>query len=67
MALLENLLLVFVAGLITDLATGLGVIPFFFVKEFSKKRLVILWGLASGIMLSASLLGLIPEGLAAGQ
>ena len=65
MVLLENLLLVFVAGLITDLATGLGVFPFFFVKEFSKKRLVILWGLASGIMLSASFLGLIPEGLKA--
>jgi ZIP family zinc transporter len=66
-ALLENLFIVFIAGLITDLATGLGVIPFFFVKEFSKKRLVILWGLASGIMLSASFLGLIPEGLTAAQ
>lgn len=67
MALIENLFIVFIAGLITDLATGLGVIPFFFVKEFSKKRLVILWGLASGIMLSASFLGLIPEGLTAAQ
>ena len=67
MALIENLFIVFIAGLITDLATGLGVFPFFFVKEFSKKRLVILWGLASGIMLSASFLGLIPEGLSAAQ
>jgi len=66
-ALLENLLIVFVAGLITDLATGLGVLPFFFVKEFSKKHLIILWGLASGIMLSASFLGLIPEGLNAAE
>jgi ZIP family zinc transporter len=63
----EALLIVFVAGLITDLATGLGAVPFFFVKEFSKKWLVILWGLASGIMLSASFIGLIPEGLKAAQ
>lgn len=67
MALIENLLIVFVAGLITDLATGLGVFPFFFIEEFSRKRLVYLWGLASGIMLSASFLGLIPEGLAAAR
>ncbi|PSH00467.1 MAG: ZIP family metal transporter, partial [Nanohaloarchaea archaeon SW_7_46_7] len=33
MALIENLLIVFIAGLITDLATGIGAIPFFFVKE----------------------------------
>ncbi|QKQ98949.1 ZIP family metal transporter [Candidatus Nanohaloarchaea archaeon] len=63
----EALILVFVAGLITDLATGIGAIPFFFVKDFSKKILVGLWGLASGIMLSASFLGLIPEGIAAAQ
>lgn len=67
MALIENLLIVFVAALITDLATGIGTIPFFFVEEFSKKWLVGMWGLASGIMLSASFLGLIPEGLAAAQ
>jgi len=67
MTFVENVLIVFIAGLITDLATGLGVLPFFFVKEFSKKWLVSLWGLASGIMLSASFLGLIPEGLKAGQ
>jgi ZIP family zinc transporter len=67
MALLENLLIVFVAALITDLATGLGTVPFFFVKEFSKRWLVTMWGLASGIMLSASFLGLIPEGLKAAQ
>ena len=67
MALLENLLIVFVAALITDLATGLGTVPFFFVEEFSKRWLISMWGLASGIMLSASFLGLIPEGLAAAQ
>jgi ZIP family zinc transporter len=67
MAILESLIVVFVAALITDLATGIGTIPFFFVEEFSKRWLVSLWGLASGIMLSASFLGLIPEGLAAAQ
>lgn len=67
MALLENLLIVFLAGLITDLATGLGTVPFFFIKEFSSRYLVGLWGLASGIMISASFLGLIPEGLNAAQ
>ncbi|QGA80915.1 ZIP family metal transporter [Candidatus Nanohalobium constans] len=67
MAILENLLIVFVAALITDLATGLGTIPFFFVEEFSQRYLVGMWGLASGIMLSASFLGLIPEGLKAAR
>lgn len=67
MVLVENLLIVFVAALITDLATGLGTVPFFFVREFSKRWLVGMWGLASGIMLSASFLGLIPEGLAAAR
>lgn len=67
MASLEALFIVFIAGLITDLATGLGTVPFFFVKEFSKKLLVGMWGLASGIMLAASFLGLLPEGLAAAQ
>ncbi|WP_414836586.1 ZIP family metal transporter [Candidatus Nanohalococcus occultus] len=66
MALIESLILVFVAGFITDLATGIGAIPFFFVDEMSDRLLVALWGLAAGIMSSASVLGLIPEGLAAG-
>ncbi|MFW6437333.1 MAG: ZIP family metal transporter [Halococcoides sp.] len=66
MALLGNLTLVFVAGLITALATGLGAIPFFLVGDISDRWYVALWGLASGIMLAASLFGLIFEGLAAG-
>ncbi|WP_115865242.1 ZIP family metal transporter [Halorussus litoreus] len=64
MALAENLVLVFVAGLLTALATGLGALPFFFVEEFSDRWNVTLWGLASGIMVSASLFGLVNEGLA---
>ncbi|HKJ59289.1 MAG TPA: ZIP family metal transporter [Halobacteriales archaeon] len=66
MGLFENLLLVFVAGLITALATGLGAIPFFLVSEIGDRWNVALWGLASGIMVSASVFGLILEGLAQG-
>ncbi len=66
MALLENLALVFVAGFITALATGLGAIPFFFMEEISDRGNVVLWGISSGIMVSASIFGLIDEGLAEG-
>lgn len=66
MALLSNLLLVFVAGLITALATGLGAVPFFLVSEIGDRWNVALWGLAGGIMVSASVFGLILEGLAQG-
>ncbi|MFP8956939.1 ZIP family metal transporter [Natrialbaceae archaeon A-CW3] len=66
MVLLENLALVFVAGLITAMATGLGALPFFFFDEISDRRSVMLWGLSSGIMVSASIFGLIEEGLAEG-
>ena len=64
MGLPENLALVFVAGLITALATGIGAFPFFFVDEFSDRWNVGLWGIASGIMLTVSVLGLVDEGLA---
>ncbi|WP_135853044.1 ZIP family metal transporter [Halorussus salinus] len=64
MALVENLVLVFVAGLVTALATGLGALPFFVVDDFSDRWNVALWGLASGIMVAASLFGLVNEGLA---
>ncbi|MFB6182586.1 MAG: ZIP family metal transporter [Candidatus Nanohaloarchaea archaeon] len=63
MGILANLTIVFIAGLITDLATGIGAIPFFFKDDFSDLWLVGLWGLAAGIMTAASLFGLIPAGL----
>jgi ZIP family zinc transporter len=63
-ATLANLGLVFVAGLLTALATGLGALPFFLVEEISDRWNVVLWGLASGIMVAASLFGLIREGIA---
>lgn len=66
MGLLESLALVFVAGLITALATGIGALPFFFFGSVSDRQNVVLWGLASGIMLVASVFGLVDEGLAEG-
>jgi len=65
MALLGNLVFVFVAGLLTALATGLGALPFFVVDDVSDRWNVALWGLASGIMVSASVFGLVFEGLSA--
>jgi ZIP family zinc transporter len=65
MSLLADLALVFVAGLVTALATGLGAVPFFLFDDISDRWNVALWGLASGIMLSASLFGLVKEGVAA--
>ncbi|QAU14520.1 ZIP family metal transporter (plasmid) [Halorubrum sp. BOL3-1] len=62
--MLQDFVFVFVAGLITALATGLGAVPFFFIEEFGDRWNVALWGIASGIMVSASLFGLINEGLA---
>lgn len=66
MVLLGNLVVVFLAGLVTALATGLGALPFFFFDDIGDRWNVILWGLASGIMVSASLFGLIQEGLVEG-
>ncbi len=67
MAAIENLVFVFLAGLITALATGLGAIPFFVVSDIGDRWNVVLWGIASGIMVSASLFGLIREGLQYGD
>ncbi|MFB6304107.1 MAG: ZIP family metal transporter [Haloferacaceae archaeon] len=58
---------VFVAGLLTAVATGVGALPFFVVDDFDDRWNVALWGLASGIMVSASVFGLIFEGLAEGS
>jgi ZIP family zinc transporter len=58
---LANLAFVFVAGLVTALATGLGALPFFFVSDIGDRWNVTLWGVASGIMVSASVFGLVLE------
>lgn len=59
-------MLVFVAGLVTALATGLGAVPFLFLEEISDRRNVVLWGFSSGVMVAASVFGLVDEGLAEG-
>ena len=56
---------VFVAGLVTALATGLGALPFYLVEDVGDRWNVVLWGLASGIMVSASTVGLLFEGVGA--
>ena len=60
---LESLVLVGAAGLLAALATGLGALPFFLVDDVGDRWNVTLWGVASGIMVSASLFGLVKEGL----
>lgn len=67
MVALDAYALVFAAGLITALATGVGALPFFLIEDVSDRLNVALWGVASGIMAVASVLGLVPEGLAAGS
>ena len=44
----------------------IGALPFFFFETISDRGNVALWGFASGIMLYASLFGLVQEGLAEG-
>ena len=58
-----DLLFVFGAGMVTALATGLGAVPFFLFDDISDRWNVVLWGVASGIMLAASGFGLVVEGL----
>ncbi|MEX1248915.1 MAG: ZIP family metal transporter [Anaerolineales bacterium] len=53
---------VFFAALITAIATGLGALPFFFVRKFSPRWLGIFNAVAAGLMLGACY-GLINEGL----
>jgi len=62
----EHLLVVFLAGLVTAVSTGLGALPFFLVDEVSDRWLVVLWGIASGILLATAVVGLLPEALATG-
>ena len=53
--------LVFAYGLLTALATGLGALPFAFLREISPRTLAIANAVASGLMLGASF-GLVSEG-----
>jgi zinc transporter ZupT len=53
---------VFIAALITALATGLGALPFFLLKDIPRQWLGIFNGIAAGLMLGASF-SLIYEGM----
>ncbi|MFB6165312.1 MAG: ZIP family metal transporter [Haloarculaceae archaeon] len=53
--------LVFVAGLIAAFGTSLGAVPLFFVENIDDRLDVGLWGLAGGLMASASVFGLLYE------
>ncbi|MDA0836814.1 MAG: ZIP family metal transporter [Planctomycetota bacterium] len=53
---------VFLFALLTAVATGLGVAPFCFIKQMSRKWLAISNAVAAGLMLTASF-GLVYEGL----
>lgn len=57
-----TVVVVFVYALITALATGLGAIPFAFVKQLSPKSVARSNALAAGLMLGASL-GLLQQGV----
>lgn len=52
---------VFLAGLATASATGIGAIPLFYTGNISSRQKVGLWGVASGIMVAASVFGLFRE------
>ncbi|MEM6453838.1 MAG: ZIP family metal transporter [Acidobacteriota bacterium] len=54
-------LLVFAAGLATALATGLGALPFYFIREPSDRLTARMHAIAGGLMLGASF-GLLMEG-----
>ncbi|MBI1725162.1 MAG: ZIP family metal transporter, partial [Candidatus Tectomicrobia bacterium] len=57
----EQVLLVFVYASITALATGLGALPFLFVRGISERAVAYANAVAAGLMLGASF-GLIIEG-----
>ena len=63
---LDGLGVVLAAGIFTAIVCGFGTLPFFFVDEIGDRVTVVMWGLAGGIMLFASLFGFIVEGLAEG-
>jgi zinc transporter ZupT len=63
---ISPVLQVFLYGLITAVATGLGAIPFAFVRDVSPRVVALTNALASGLMLGASF-GLLSEGAGHGR
>lgn len=63
MGLTELLVVTFIAALVTDLATGLGAVPFFFVRRLSPTFRAAFIAAAAGMMTTASVLQLVGEGI----
>jgi len=61
-----SLLNAFWAAVITTLATGLGGLPFVFVRRFPTRLAHLAWAVAGGMMLAASVFNLIYPGIADG-
>lgn len=59
----DSLLETIIAATITALATGIGGLPFVFVREFPEKLAAAGWASAGGLMLSASVFNLIIPGV----
>ncbi|MCB1504306.1 MAG: ZIP family metal transporter [Hyphomicrobiaceae bacterium] len=59
----STVLVVFVAALLTAIATGIGALPFLFVREISKRWMSLSHAMAGGLMLAACH-SLIAEGIA---
>lgn len=56
----------FIAALITDLATGIGGVPFLFTPRLSTRLVGLAWGFSGGMMLSASVFNLVFAGVQRG-
>ncbi|MEM7048607.1 MAG: ZIP family metal transporter [Acidobacteriota bacterium] len=63
---MSPVLLVFLYGLLTALATGLGALPFVFVRRVSARAVAYANAVAAGLMLGASF-GLVAEGTRTGR
>jgi zinc transporter, ZIP family len=61
--LLRLLLITFLAAVVADLSMVLGVAPFFFLDDLSKRAAATLSAVAAGMMAAASLVQLVGEGL----
>jgi ZIP family zinc transporter len=58
---------VFVAAALTDLATGLGAVPFWFVRTLRSRWQGVSYATAGGMMISAAVFSLASQGLGRGQ
>jgi len=58
---------VFWVAVLTDLTTGLGAIPFFFVRTMSLRWQGLAYAIAGGMMISASVFSLAEQGLGRGR